>query len=355
MAAGYYPEAVRGQAFFVSPRYANLRYVSEGAYGMVCSAVDNHRRTRVAIKKISPFHNETSGLKALREIMILSRLKHDNVIGILDIIAAPTHMAIQDIYIVLPLMDTDLRKILKSQRLPREHICCFFYQILRGLKYIHSANVIHLDMKPANVLVNGNYVKICDFGLARIVNPERENNGSLSQYVVTRWYRAPEVMLRSKSFLSKAVDVWSVGCILAEMLSNKPLFPGRHYLDELNNIFSVIGSPTADDLLSINREESKRHIESLPFKPKIPLVQLFPGMDPTALDVLDRMITFNPQKRITVDQALAHPYLERYHDVSNEPVAPKPFRSEAEFDDLPQEEIKALVYRETAKYNPLYR
>ena len=349
---GYPPEAVRGQVFFVSPRYTNLRYISEGAYGMVCSAVDNLRRRRVAIKKINPFNNETSGLKALREIMILSHLEHENVIGILDIVRAPKRGAIHDLYIVQPLMDMDLRTLLKNQRLPREHACCFFYQILRGLKYIHSANVVHLDLKPGNVLVNSDcYLKICDFGLARMINPEQPNNDGLKEYVVTRWYRAPEVMLRNQPFISKAVDMWSVGCILAEMLSNKPLFPGRHYLDELNNIFSVIGSPSAEDLENIKGADSKRHIASLPDKPKVPLKQLFPGTEPSALDVLDRMITFNPKNRITVEQALDHQYLVRYHDGANEPVASEPFRFETEFDDLPQHEIKELIRLEAARYD----
>lgn len=356
MASTYYPEEVHGQAFFVCPRYTNLRYISEGAYGMVCSAVDNFRRERVAIKKINPFNNQSSGLKALREIMMLSRFKHDNVIGILDIVQTPRRGTIQDLYIVQPLMDTDLRKLLKTRKLPREHVRCFFYQILRGLKYIHSANVIHLDLKPANVLVNANYyLKICDFGLARVINHEQESTSGLNEYVVTRWYRAPEIMLRNQPFISKSVDVWSVGCILAEMLSNKPLFSGRHYLDELNNIFSIIGSPTASDLQCIKNENSKSHIEALPHKPKVPLIHLFPGTDPAALDVLDKMITFNPNNRISVEQALAHSYLQRYHDVSNEPVAQKPFRCAGEFDDLPKEEIEELIYREMAKYTHRYR
>ena len=360
MATGYYHEPRHGQRHFVSPRYTNLEYINEGAYGMVCSAVDNHTRRRVAIKKISPFLNGQSGSKALREIMILSRFKHDNIVNILDIVAAPTQRAIQDIHIVLPLMDTDLRKLLKSRRISSEHIRCFLYQILRGLRYIHSANVIHFDMKPGNVLVNSDcYLKICDFGLARIITTKLENSG-LTQYAVTRGYRAPEVMLRCKSFVSKAIDMWSVGCILGEMISNRPIFVGRHYLDELNNIISVTGSPTPEDLATVTREDSKQHILSLSNKPKIPLTQLFPRAEPLALDLLDKMITFNPNKRITVEEALEHHFLDRYHDESNEPIALVPFGSESDIDELPREAIKELLYKETAKYaapsyiNPMY-
>jgi mitogen-activated protein kinase 1/3 len=354
MATGYYHQPGRSQGNYVSPRYTNLQYINEGAYGMVCSAVDNHTRRRVAIKKISPFLNGSSGSKALREIMILSRFNHDNIVSVLDIVAAPTQRAIQDIHIVLPLMDTDLRKLLKSRRLSNEHVRCFLYQILRGLRYIHSANVIHFDMKPGNVLVNSDcYLKICDFGLARIITSKLENSG-MTQYAVTRGYRAPEVMLRCKSFVSKAIDMWSVGCILAEMISNRPLFAGRHYLDELNNIINITGSPSAEDLLTVTSEESKRHILALARKPKKPLAQLFPHAESVALDLLDRMITFNSSQRITVEDALEHQFLHRYHDDANEPIALVPFGPESEVDELPPEEIKRLVYKETAKYATSY-
>ncbi|XP_028400162.1 mitogen-activated protein kinase 1-like [Dendronephthya gigantea] len=350
MATGCYHQPRYTQANFGLPRYTNLQYINEGAYGMVCSAVDNHTRRRVAIKKISPFLN-SNGSKALREIMILSRFKHDNIVNILDIVAAPTQQDIQDLHIVLPLMETDLRKLLKSRRLSNEHIRCFLYQILRGLRYIHSANIIHFDMKPGNVLVNSDcYLKICDFGLARIITSKLEDS-YLTHCAVTRGYRAPEVMLRCKAFVSRAIDMWSVGCILAEMISNRPLFAGRHYLDELNNIINIIGSPSAEDLLTVTREDSKRHIQSLARKPKKPLAELFPQAEPVALDLLDRMITFSPHNRITVEDVLEHRFLDRYHDEMNEPVALVPFNSESEPDKLPPEEIKKMIYKETAKYS----
>ena len=354
MAAGYNHQPRFGQGNFVSPRYTNLQYINEGAYGMVCSAIDNLTRRRVAIKKISPFLNGSSGSKALREIMILSRFKHDNIVSILDVVAAPTQRAIQDIHIVLPLMDTDLRKLLKSRRLSSEHVRCFLYQILRGLRYIHSANVIHFDMKPGNVLVNSDcYVKICDFGLARFITPRLEQSG-LTHYAVTRGYRAPEVMLHCKSFVSKAIDMWSVGCILAEMISNRPLFKASHYLEELNNIINVTGSPSPEDMLTITREGSRQHIQSLAHRTKKPLVQVFPHAEPVALDLLDQMLTFSPHKRITVENALKHHFLHRYHDDSNEPIALVPFGSDSDIDELPREEIKKLIYKETAKYSASY-
>nr|XP_005907411.1 PREDICTED: mitogen-activated protein kinase 1 [Bos mutus] len=282
-----------------------------GGSGGSCSAYDNVNKVRVAIKKISPFEHQTYCQRTLREIKILLRFRHENIIGINDIIRAPTIEQMKDVYIVQDLMETDLYKLLKTQHLSNDHICYFLYQILRGLKYIHSANVLHRDLKPSNLLLNTTCdLKICDFGLARVADPDHDHTGFLTEYVATRWYRAPEIMLNSKGY-TKSIDIWSVGCILAEMLSNRPIFPGKHYLDQLNHIL--------------------------------------------ALDLLDKMLTFNPHKRIEVEQALAHPYLEQYYDPSDEPVAEAPFKFDMELDDLPKEKLKELIFEETARFQPGYR
>lgn len=124
-------------------------------------------------------------------------------------------------------------------------------------------------------------------------------------------------MLNSKGY-TKSIDIWSVGCILAEMLSNRPIFPGKHYLDQLNHILGVLGSPSQEDLDCIVNEKARSYLQSLPFKPKVPWNKLFPQADPKALDLLGKMLTFNPYKRISVEEALAHPYLEQYYDPADE-------------------------------------
>ncbi|KAK2558265.1 Mitogen-activated protein kinase 1 [Acropora cervicornis] len=291
MAAPSCPEVVRGQVFDVGPRYTNLSYIGEGQ--------------RVAIKKISPFEHQTYCQRTLREIKILRRFKHENIIGIMDIIRAPNIDDMKD-----SLMETDLYKLLKTQKLSNDHACYFLYQILRGLKYIHSANVLHRDLKPSNLLLN----TTCDL-----------------KYVATRWYRAPEIMLNSKGY-SKAIDIWSVGCILAEMLSN--------HLDQLNHILGVLGSPSQEDLQCIMNEKARSYIQSLAYKATVPWEKIFPTADKKALDLLDKMLTFNPDKRITIEEALAHPYLEQYYDPADEPIAEEPFRFETELDDLPKEKLK---------------
>ncbi|XP_050745771.1 mitogen-activated protein kinase ERK-A isoform X7 [Drosophila biarmipes] len=277
------------------------------------SADDTITNQRVAIKKISPFEHQTYCQRTLREITILTRFKHEN-------------------------------------RLSNDHICYFLYQILRGVKYIHSANVLHRDLKPSNLLLNKTCdLKICDFGLARIADPEHDHTGFLTEYVATRWYRAPEIMLNSKGY-TKSIDIWSVGCILAEMLSNRPIFPGKHYLDQLNHILGVLGSPSREDLECIINEKARNYLESLPFKPNVPWTRLFPTADALALDLLGKMLTFNPHKRIPVEEALAHPYLEQYYDPGDEPVAEVPFRINMENDDISRDALKSLIFEETLKF-----
>uniref|UniRef100_A0A667YF68 Mitogen-activated protein kinase n=1 Tax=Myripristis murdjan TaxID=586833 RepID=A0A667YF68_9TELE len=308
--------SVKGQIFDVGPRYTNLSYIGEGAYGMVCSALDNMTNQRVAIKKISPFEHQTYCQRTLREIKILLRFHHENIIGINDILRARRIECMRDVYIVQTLMETDLYKLLKTQKLSNDHICYFLYQILRGLKYIHSANVLHRDLKPSNLLIN----TTCD----------------LKGY-------------------SKSIDIWSVGCILAEMLSNRPIFPGKHYLDQLNHILGILGSPCQDDLNCIINMKARNYLQSLPEKPKIAWDKLFPKADSKALDLLGRMLTFNPIKRISVEEALAHPYLEQYYDPTDEPVAEEPFTFSMELDDLPKEKLKELIFEETARFQENYQ
>lgn len=341
---------IRGHVFEVGPRYTNLEYIGEGAYGLVVSAYDSKTKTKVAIKKISPFEHQTYCQRTLREIKILTRFKHENIIDIRDILRVGSVDQMKDVYIVQCLMETDLYKLLKTQRLSNDHVCYFLYQILRGLKYIHSANVLHRDLKPSNLLLNTTCdLKICDFGLARVADPEHDHTGFLTEYVATRWYRAPEIMLNSRGY-TKSIDIWSVGCILAEMLSNRPLFPGKHYLDQLNHILGILGSPSKEDLQCIINDKARSYLESLPHKPTVPWNRLFPSADAKALDLLDKMLTFNPEKRILVEQALAHPYLEQYYDPADEPIAEEPFRFETELDDLPKEQLKQLIYEETLRF-----
>lgn len=224
----------------VPQRYQNLIPVGAGAYGQVCSAVDTQRNTKVAIKKLArPFQSAIHAKRTYRELRMLKHMNHENIIGLLDVFTATTTFdEFNDVYLVSPLMGADLNNIIKTQTLSDDHVQFLVYQILRGLKYIHSAGIIHRDLKPSNIAVNEDCeLKILDFGLAR------HTEDSMTGYVATRWYRAPEIVLNWMHY-SQTVDIWSVGCIMAEMLAGKPLFPGTDHIDQLTRVLSLVGTPT---------------------------------------------------------------------------------------------------------------
>ncbi|KAK0088137.1 hypothetical protein PV325_013024, partial [Microctonus aethiopoides] len=206
----------------VLDRYQMLTPVGSGAYGQVCSAVDVLTNQKVAIKRLAkPFQSAVHAKRTYRELRMLKHMNHENVIGLLDVFHPGSNIEDFDqVYLVTHLMGADLNNIVRTQKLSDDHVQFLVYQILRGLKYIHSAGIIHRDLKPSNIAVNEDCeLKILDFGLARPTENE------MTGYVATRWYRAPEIMLNWMHY-NQTVDIWSVGCIMAELLTGRTLFPG---------------------------------------------------------------------------------------------------------------------------------
>ncbi|XP_070971061.1 mitogen-activated protein kinase 12-like isoform X3 [Oncorhynchus clarkii lewisi] len=261
---GYCRQDVNKTTWEVPEQYRELKQVGTGAYGTVCSAVDFRTGTKVAIKKLHrPFQSELFAKRAYRELRLLKHMKHENVIGLVYVFTADLSLdRFHDFYLVMPFMGTDLGKLMKLQNLSEDKVQFLVYQMLKGLKYIHSAGIIHRDLKPGNLAVNQECeLKILDFGLARQADSE------MTGYVVTRWYRAPEVIL-SWMHYTQTVDIWSVGCIMAEMLSGKPLFKGNDHLDQLTEIMKITGTPTQDFITKLQSQDVTRSQRSCLSSPK---------------------------------------------------------------------------------------
>lgn len=339
--------------FNVLDHYRIEEIVGQGAYGVVCAATHKPTQQRVAIKKIEPFEREMLCLRTLRELKLLKHFNHENIISILALQQPASYETFNEIYLIQELMETDLHKVIRTQQLLDDHIQYFAYQTLRALKALHSANVLHRDLKPSNLLMNANCdLKICDFGLARSVASSEDNFGFMTEYVATRWYRAPEIMLTFQEYTT-AIDVWSVGCILAEMVTGRPLFPGRDYHNQLWLIMEVLGTPSSEDYYNIKSKRAREYIRLLPFCKKIPFTEIFsqaPDVNPLLIDLIEQLLVFNPAKRITVENALAHPYLDIYHDPEDEPCSePIPdnlFDFNKHKDQLSIADLKRLLYEE---------
>lgn len=302
---------IQGTPFTIPKKYTASKIIGQGAYGIVVSGVNTETGQNVAIKKIpNAFVNLIDAKRIVREIRILEFFNHENIIHLLDVFMPEDLNNFEDIYFVTELVDTDLHKALYSKHdLSAEHIQYFMYQILRGLFYIHSADIIHRDLKPSNILLTKDCnIKLIDFGLARGFS----KNAEMTEYVVTRWYRAPEILLNSTDY-SKGIDVWSVGCIFGELLGKKPLFPGNDYLDQMKKIIEVIGTPSPEDLNSIEGEYGKNYIKNLNIAKKKDFASLFPKANKACIDLLTNMLLFNPKKRFTVEDCLRHSYFQELH------------------------------------------
>jgi len=301
-------------------KYEIVQKLGRGAYGIVWKAIDKKTRDVVALKKcFDAFQNATDAQRTFREIMFLQELNgHENIVRLLNVLKADND---QDIYIITDYMESDLHAVIRANILEEIHKQYIIYQLLKSLKFMHSGQMLHRDIKPSNILLNSEcQVKVCDFGLARSVVQQNDHasNPVLTDYVATRWYRAPEILLGSTSY-TKGVDTWSVGCILGELISSKPIFPGSSTMNQLDRIMEVTGRPSAEDVEAIKSPFAATMLESLPMSRPKPLSDMFPQASVEALDLLRMCLQFNPSKRISANSALRHPYVVEFHNPEEEP------------------------------------
>ncbi|TKW15738.2 hypothetical protein SEVIR_5G249700v4 [Setaria viridis] len=286
-------------------RYEVAEVVGKGSYGVVAAAVDTRTGERVAIKKINDvFEHISDATRILREIKLLRLLRHPDIVQIKHIMLPPTRREFRDIYVVFELMESDLHQVIKANDdLTAEHHQLFLYQLLRGMKYIHAANVFHRDLKPKNILANGDCkLKICDFGLARVSFNDTPSAIFWTDYVATRWYRAPELCGSFFSKYTPAIDIWSIGCIFAEMLAGKPLFPGKNVVHQLDLMTDLLGTPSSE----------------------------------------------------SISRALTDPYFTGLANSEHEPITQPISKLEFEFErrKLARDDVRELIYREILEYHP---
>lgn len=285
-------------------KYEKVEKIGEGTYGVVYKGRNIESGQMIALKKIT-LEQEEEGVPCttIREIALLKELQHDNVVLLKDVVNTKTSM-----YLVFEYLDLDLKQHMESQQLRKspQLIKKYLYQIISGIAYCHTHRILHRDLKPQNLLIDKNTkeLKLADFGLARAFDIPIKR---YTHEVVTLWYRAPEILLGSPHY-STPVDIWSIGCIFAEMVNQKPLFPGESEIDQLIRIFSVLGTPNESLWPGISMLPD--YSENFPKWTPKNLKEFVPELEDLGVDLLTKMLQYEPSKRINARQALAHDYFK---------------------------------------------
>uniref|UniRef100_A0A671PU45 Stress-activated protein kinase JNK n=1 Tax=Sinocyclocheilus anshuiensis TaxID=1608454 RepID=A0A671PU45_9TELE len=326
----FYSVDVGDSTFTVLKRYQNLRPIGSGAQGIVCSAYDHNLERNVAIKKLSrPFQNQTHAKRAYRELVLMKCVNHKNIIGLLNVFTSQKSLdEFQDVYLVMELMDANLCQVIQME-LDHERLSYLLYQMLCGIKHLHSAGIIHRDLKPSNIVVKSDCtLKILDFGLARTA----ATGLLMTPYVVTRYYRAPEVIL-GMGYQANDIDQW-------------------------NKVIEQLGTPSQEFMMKLN-QSVRTYVENRPRYTGFSFEKLFPDVlfpaesehnklkASQARDLLSKMLVIDASKRISVEEALQHPYINVWYDPA-EVEAPPPLITDKQLDerDHTVEEWKELIYKE---------
>ncbi|KAJ7275541.1 kinase-like domain-containing protein [Mycena haematopus] len=284
--------------------YIQLEKLGEGTYATVFKGRSKTTNEIVALKEINLDAEEGTPSTAIREISLLKELKHVNIVRLHDVIHTETKLIL-----IFEFCEQDLKKYMDQHgdrgALDPATVRSFMFQLLKGTNFCHENQVLHRDLKPQNLLINRKgELKLGDFGLARAFGVPVN---TFSNEVVTLWYRAPDVLLGSRTY-STSIDVWSCGCIFAEMISGVPLFRGKDTQDQLLHIMRILGTPSDQQLAKMAKDSPEVSLKPFPRCPKVDLQQVLPKASPAAIDLLERLLKFDPAERISAADALSHPY-----------------------------------------------
>lgn len=317
-------------------RYQTLKDLGDGTYGSVSLARNRETGETVAVKKMKRKYYSWEECINLREVKSLRKLNHANVVKLKELIREDDQL-----YFVFEYMKENLYQMMKSRDklIPESVIRNIIYQVLQGLAFIHKHGFFHRDMKPENLLCTGpELVKIADFGLAR----EIRSRPPYTDYVSTRWYRAPEVLLRSTNY-SSPIDIWAVGCIMAELYTLRPLFPGSSEIDEIFKVCSVLGTPSKEDWPEGYQLAAAMNFKFMQMMPT-PLKDLIPNASPEAIQLMRDMMMWDPKKRPTCAQALRYPYFQVGQNFPKPLQQPQPLQQRQQ--PLPQQQAKPVPLQE---------
>jgi mitogen-activated protein kinase 15 len=349
----------------------STKQLGKGAYGIVWKAIDRKTNDKVALKKIfDAFQNATDAQRTFREVVFLQQMdKHENIVQLQSVLKADND---RDLYLIFEYMETDLHAVIRANILEPVHKQYVMYQSFKALMYMHSAELVHRDMKPSNLLLNSEcLMKVADFGLARSLlkpingtldDPDGPGAPILTDYVATRWYRAPEILLGSTRY-GKAVDLWSLGCIFGEMLAGKPLFQGSSTLNQLERICEIVGRPSPDEVASMRSPFASTMLDNIKVSSSASGSGLFGKWSdtyakagPEAMDLLEKLMQWDPSKRLTALEGMSHPYCKQF--IETDPHCTDPLRRVAArhvstpFDD--NDKKTTQVYRERL-YEEIHR